>query len=334
MGQTVVYVSCQDSREVDVFTLDGRSGEPCIRQRLITDGAPSPMRVRPDAARLYVGLRNENAVQAFAIASGSGELSLLGKVHVPGAPVYLYGDPAWRVLFSPSYADDNLSVVRLDAHGEPHDVIQRIQDLPRAHSARLDQKGRWLLVPTLTTDSIHIFRFTKDSSLTPNEPPVMAMRQGCGPRHLLFSADNRFIYCLNELDGSVDVFIFDERSGGLTFIQTASLMPEGFDGKPWAAELRLSPDGRFLYATERRSSTISAFSVDAASGRLSHTGCVLTEQQPRGMDIDPSGRWLVAAGEISHHITVYAIDPGSGRLTAGQRCATGERPICVEITEV
>lgn len=334
MCQTVVYVSCQDSREIDVFALDSRSGEPAIRQRLITDGAPSPMRVRPDAVRLYVGLRSENAVQAFAIAPESGELRLLGKIRVPGAPVYLYGDPAWRVLFSPSYADDNLTVVRLDAHGEPHDIGQRIQDLPRAHSARLDHKGCWLLVPTLTTDSIHVFRFTEDSCLTLSDPPVVAMRPGCGPRHLLFSADNRFVYCLNELDGSVDVFTFDEQNGWLTFIQTVSLMPEGFNGKPWAAELRLSPDGRFLYATERRSSTISAFAVDTARGLLSHIGCVLTEQQPRGMDIDPSGRWLVAAGEISHHITVYAIDPGSGRLTPRQRCATGERPICVEMTEI
>ena len=334
MGQTVIYVSCQDSREIDVFALDGQSGELAVRQHLITDGAPSPMRVRPDAARLYVGLRHEHAVQAFAIAPGSGELSPLDRVRVPGAPVYLYGDPALRVLFSPSYADDNLSVIPLDAHGEPQNVSQRIQDLPRAHSARLDQTGRWLLVSTLTTDAIHIFRLTDDLRLVPNDLPSMLMRPGRGPRHVLFSADNHFVYCLNELDGSIDVLVFDAQNGGLTFLQTVSLMPAGFVGKPWAAELRLSPDGRFLYATERRSSTISAFAVNGASGLLSHRDCILTEQQPRGMDIAPSGRWLAAAGEISNHLTVYAVDLDSGRLTASQRCATGERPICVEIAEV
>ena len=79
---------------------------------------------------------------------------------------------------------------------------------------------------------------------------------------------------------------------------------------------------------------ISVFAVNDVSGLLSHRDCILTEQQPRGMDIAPSGRWLAAAGEISNHLTVYAVDPDSGRLTASQRCATGERPICVEIAEV
>ena len=109
------------------------------------------------------------------------------------------------------------------------------------------------------------------------------------------------------------------------------MLPAGFAGKPWAAELRATPDGRFLYATDRTASAIAAFAVDPASGRLTLIDHTPTETQPRGMGIDPAGRWLVAAGQLSSRLTVYAIDPASGRLRAVHSHATGTDPICVDI---
>ncbi len=331
MTRTFIYVSCGEGRELDVFALDIQSGQINSLQRLITEGMPGPMRVRPEAERLYVGLRHENALQALAMAPGSGELSVLAKVPAPGRPVYVYCDSALRLAFVPSYGDNNLSVFPLDARGEPQAVSQVVHDLPRAHCARLDATGRWLLVPTLGADAIRIYRLTEEGRLVPNDPPVMLMRAGSGPRHLIFSSDNRFVYCLDELDGHIDLFAFDAACGVLTLKQSIDMMPPGVDGKPWAAELRLTADGRFLYATERRSSTIAALAVEGETGRLTLIDHFSTESQPRGMDIDLSGRWLVASGELSDHIALHAIDPANGRLRLVRRQATGKGPICVEI---
>lgn len=335
MSQMFIYVSCGEGREVDVFAFDDVSGGLLLRQRVTTAGMAVPMRV--SSGRLYVGLRSGNALLTFSIDPNSGELTALGEVNPPGAPVYIACDTNRRVAFAASYGDNNLSVFPIDAAGVVQTACQTESGLPRAHAARLDATNRWLLVPTLGADAIRIYRLDDTDGglrLVPNDPPAILGRPGSGPRHPVFSPDNRFVYCLNELDGSIDAFAFDAQHGMLVLKQTISMMPPGFDGKPWTAELRLTPDGRFLYATDRRSSTIAALAVDTTSGGLTLIDHCTTEAQPRGMDIDPSGRWLVAAGQQSNHLTVYAIDPISGRLNACQRHETGKDPICVEMAAI
>ncbi|SDG62380.1 lactonase family protein [Propionivibrio dicarboxylicus] len=329
MQALFVYVSCGESREIDVFSLDPRSGGISLRQRLLTSGSPVPMRAMPAQQRLYVGMRNENAFHAFAIKPEDGCLRSLGGVVAPGAPVYVYAAPASGVAFSSSYGDNNLSVFPLDAAGVPLAAQQTESGLPRAHAARVDQSGRWLLVPTLGADAIRIYRIEAGGRLVPNA--VSAVAAGSGPRHPVFSADNRFVYCLNELNGCIDAFAFDAERGGLDLRQTISMMPSGFGGAPWTAELRLTGDGRFMYASDRRSSTIATLRVDKKTGKLALVGHTPTQDTPRGMDVDPSGRWLVAAGQQSAALTVYSIDPVSGRLTAAGCQRTGKEPICVEI---
>jgi 6-phosphogluconolactonase len=117
----------------------------------------------------------------------------------------------------------------------------------------------------------------------------------------------------------------------LSELQTASALPPGFDGQPWAADIRVTPDGRFLYASERRSSTLSGFRIDAGSGMLSPLECVPTEKQPRSFAIDPAGRYLLAAGEASNRMTSYAIDAATGKLTGLKEYPMGRKPNWVEI---
>ena len=330
MTQTAVYVSCAESREIHVFSLAPHSGEVRLRQRLGMANAPLPMKVRQDQRVLYVGTRTENALLAFAIDSGSGELALLGSASATTGPAYVSCDRAMRVAFFASYGGNCLSVFPLDAYGVPLPASQTETDLPHAHAALMDATNRWLLVPILGSDAIRIYRLENDRRITPNDPAMIGVRPGSGPRHLVFSPDNRHVHCLNELDGSIDLFDFDAGAGTLTPKQSLSMLPSGFAGKAWAAELRATPDGRFLYATDRTSSVIAAFAVDLHSGRLTLIDHYPTETQPRGMGIDPSGLWLIAAGQLSHCLTVYAIDPATGRLSARQNHSTGLDPICVE----
>jgi 6-phosphogluconolactonase len=331
MSQSIAYVSCAESREIHVFHLDSPSGAVRLRQRLATTGAPSPLKVSPDRRVLYAGVRSDNAVLAFGIDSSSGELAPLGNVPAPGSPTYVSCDRAMSAVFSASYGGDSLAVFPLDAQGAPLQVSQVEMELPHAHAALTDGTNRWLLVPMLGVDMIRVYRLDDGVRLVPNEPATISVRPGSGPRHLVFSPDNRRVHCLNELDGTIDAFDFDAAAGTLTLKQSVNMLPPGFEGKPWAAELRATPDGRFLYATDRTASVIAAFAVDAQSGRLALVDHYPTEAQPRGMGIDPSGRWLIAAGQLSGHLSVHEINPDDGRLTVRQRHATGLDPICVEI---
>lgn len=331
MPRTFIYVSCAAGRAIDVFALDPSNGEAEPLQRLAVPGCPSPLRVSPDGKILLAGARSENALLSCAIDPASGELALIGSAPCPGAPTYVGCDRARRVAFVASYGDNLLAVFPLESNGRPLPVCQVENGLPRAHAAQVDASNRWLLVPTLGADAIRAYRMQDEGRLAPAASPAVTVRPGSGPRHLVFSPDNRHVHCLNELDGSVDVFEFGAHEGSLRLTQSVSMMPHGFSGNPWAAELRATADGRLLYATDRRSSTLTVFSVDAQNGQLSLFGHYPTETQPRGMDIDPSGRWLAVAGQLSGHLTVYALDPETGCPRPRCRVATGEEPICVEI---
>jgi 6-phosphogluconolactonase len=111
-------------------------------------------------------------------------------------------------------------------------------------------------------------------------------------------------------------------------------LPPGFQGKPSAADLHITPDGKFLYGSERTSSTLAAFKVDPANGTLSPVGSVPTEQQPRGFNIDASGRYLLALGQLSHGLSSYRIDGESGKLTKLKEYPMGKNPNWVEIVEL
>jgi 6-phosphogluconolactonase len=164
----------------------------------------------------------------------------------------------------------------------------------------------------------------------PNTPPRFAGRAGSGPRHLVFHPNGRFVYLLCELDACVDVLAFDAEQGTLAALQTVPTLPPGFGGKPWAADVHVTPDGRFFSTCERSSSTIAAFAVDADSGRLAPLGHFATELQPRSFAIDASGAFLFVAGQLSHQLSVCSIDPANGAMAEVARCSVGRNPNWVE----
>jgi len=172
------------------------------------------------------------------------------------------------------------------------------------------------------------------------------MKAGSGPRHIIMSTDNRFAYLLNELTATVTTLSLDAKTGLLTEVSSASALPadtklvpgvprpspgRNVDNDIWASDLHLTPDGKFLYAAERTSSSLGAFSVDPATGKLTYLSSTPTETQPRGFAIDRTGRTMVVSGEKSETISVYSIDPASGALSLRQKYPTGKGSNWVEI---
>jgi 6-phosphogluconolactonase len=139
---------------------------------------------------------------------------------------------------------------------------------------------------------------------------------------------------LGELDGQVYAFDYDAGRGTLARTQTISALPPGFSGPPAAADLHITPDGRFLYASVRATSTLAAFRVDGATGALSVIGSVPTEDKPRGFNIDPAGRYLLAVGQLSNRLSIYAIDPAGGSLSRLEQYAVGRNPNWVEVVDL
>ncbi|MCW5772604.1 MAG: beta-propeller fold lactonase family protein [Rhodospirillaceae bacterium] len=332
-GQTFVYVANADSREIVVARLES---DGALREidRTRTSGMVMPLAAAPGGRFLHAALRSEPyGVASYRIDPQTGRLSHLSTAPLPASMAYIATDRSGRFLLGASYSGAVASVSAIDAEGRvAPTTTQVLMTAPNAHCIVADPANRFAFIPCLGGDLVMQLKFdARSGRLSANAPDCVRTEAGAGPRHLVFHPDHAHAYLLDELDATVVAFAFDGESGLLSAQQTICFLPEGFSGKPWAADIHLTPDGRFLYASERTSSTLAGFAVDEASGALAPIGHWPTETQPRGFAIDPSGHFLLCAGQMSNSLTVHAIDPASGALAARGRHKMGANPNWVEI---
>jgi 6-phosphogluconolactonase len=328
-----VYVANADSRDITVLSLHEATGALQWLQTVPVHGTVMPLAVAPDRRSLYAALRSEPyAVASFAIDLHSGLLRALGTAPLPHSMAYLATDHSGRWLFAASYGGDLLSVSPIDATGCAAAPTQVLPTGPHAHAAVPGPDNRFVYVTNLGADQVMQLGFDAATGrVVPLTPAALATRSGSGPRHLVWHPNGRWAYLLNELDASLDLLDLDADAGTLTARCSVSTLPPGFSSTPWAADLHLTPDGRFLYTSERTSSTLAMWHVDPADGSLGLLGHVPTERQPRGFQISPSGHWLLAVGQLSNSLTCYRIAADSGRLTPQTSLTVGRDPNWVEI---
>jgi 6-phosphogluconolactonase len=338
-ARTAVYVSNCDSHDIDVMTLDAVSGALRAIEKVVLPGRPgsaTPMAVSPDRRFLYVAMRAQPySVACYAIDSASGRLTHLGDGPLADSMAYLTVDGAF--LLAASYPGHKASVSVIGADGVVGPTTQVIADLPNAHSIRTDPTHRYAFVASLGSDTVRQYRFdAATGALTPNTPAAVRFGDKDGPRHFVFHPDGRHVYLLCELSVLVYALDYDAAAGTMTPKQSLSYKTRGYayNGDKWAgADIRLTPDGRFLYACERSTSTVTGFRVKQ-DGTMEFIEQVPTETQPRTIAVDPSGQYLLAAGQLSDHVMVYAIDPQSGRLRILSRTAVGKNPNWIEAVEL
>ena len=333
MPRTIVYVACADSHEIVVLQLDPASGALDEVQRVETGGTVMPLALARDRRRLYASIRSTPlAVLSFAIDPQDGTLASLGTSPLPASMCWIGLDRSARWLLSASYGASLVAVSPLDGDGIAGPARQTFGTAPNAHSIQTDPANRFAFAACLGGDVVQAFGFDAETgSLEPRPEPAWRTRAGAGPRHFAFHPGGRFVYLLNELDATVDALEHPAEAGRFAHVQTIATMPPGVVGKPWAADIHFSPDGRFLYTSERRSSTLAALAVDPEGGWLTLVGRVPTAAEPRGFAIDPSGRWLLAAGQAAHRLRVHAIDAQSGALAEHAEHEVGRNPNWVEI---
>jgi 6-phosphogluconolactonase len=350
---TFVYVSNADDGDIGMYTMQS-DGSLQPGPRVKAEKIVMPMTVSPDKRFLVAAVRSKPfSAYTYSIDRASGALTLVGTGPLAESFPYISFDRTGRFLFGASYGGNLVSVNPVGADGRVGAPIQVIPTARNAHSIRADNTNRFVFAAHLGTDQIFQFLFDqKRGRLSANTPPVLQMKQGTGPRHFITSPDNRFVYLLSELTATVTTLSLDANTGLLTEVSSASALPPdsklvpgaprgavGAPGAParntdndiWASDLHLTPDGKSLYAAERTSSTIGAFSVDSTVGKLSYLGSTPTEKQPRGFQIDPSGRFVVVSGEKSDTLSAYSIDPSSGALKLIGKYPTGKGANWVEI---
>jgi len=337
---TFVYVGNSDSQEVTVLELKS-SGEltPIETQAVPGPAKPGgslPLAVSPDKKRLYVGLRNEPySAVTYTIDAKSGKLKLVGPGPLADSMAYIVTDRSGKFLLSASYTGNRVTVNPIGADGIVQPMQQSVATQPNAHCIMPDPTNHYVLHTSLGGDLVYQEKFdAKTGKLTPNDPPSVSVKAKAGARHLVFSPNRKFVYLVDELDASIYVFPWDAKTGTLKKeVQVTTALPKGFDGKPWAADIHLTPDGKYLYASERTSSTLAAFSVDPKTGMLTPIDSFPTEKQPRAFSIDPTSHYLLSVGELSNSMTTYAIDNKSGKLTKLKEYPMGKKPNWVEIVK-
>jgi 6-phosphogluconolactonase len=334
VARTIIYISNADSRDIYVMELNESDGSSNVVDKVAVGGNVMPLAISPDRKYLFASMRSEPySVSSFAINPDSGKLTPVKTVPLPDNMAYLSTDRSGRYLFGASYAGNKISVNTIGFTGEVNATpLEVIPTGKKAHAIATDPSNRFLFVTSLGEDIILQYRFNEvTGEITPNDPPAVEAGKGAGPRHFVFHPNRRFVFCTNELDGSVSTYRFDA-SGTLTLLDSISVMPADFKGgAPWTADVHLTPDGRFLYASERTSSTIAAFHVDVGSGTLTLIGHYPTETQPRGFNIDPGGKYLLAAGQKSNGLSTHAIDQNTGALGKPSHKDVGRNPNWVEI---
>ena len=353
---TYVYVSNADDGDIGLYTLES-DGTLKPGDKFDAGGKPvMPMSVSPDKRYLFAAVRAKPfTAVTYSIDRKSGKLKQLGRGPLAESFPYIWADKTGKFLLGASYGANLVSVNPIGRDGKVGEPLQVIPTARNAHSIVTDRTNKFVFVPHLGTDQIFQFRFDdKSGKLAANTPPVVQMRSGTGPRHIIISADNKFAYLLSELVATVTTLSLDPKTGQLKETSVASFLapdsklvpgaPRGAISGPgtnappprdvsndiWASDLHLTPNGKFLYALERTGNQIGAMSVDAATGKLTYLSTTPTEKQPRGFQIDPSGKYMVVTGEKSETLSIYSIGD-NGALQLLKQYPTGKGSNWVEI---
>lgn len=256
------------------------------------------------------------------IASFTADFQPLNHVVEEGAPLcYVSVDDKRQLVYGANYhkgqvlvykieGDGQLSLIDQDTHeGKgPHEN----QASPHVHFADLTP-DQYLITCDLGTDSLHTYEVSDQGKLTLLHHYQTA--PGAGPRHLVFHPHHKIAYLINELYATIDVLFYDGM-GEFEHFQTVSTLPEDYDGQKWASAIKLSADGKFLYASNRAHNSIAVFEV-IADGSLKLIEIVPTDGlNPRDFTLSPDQHYLITAHQDSPNATVFKRDPETGRLSS------------------
>jgi 6-phosphogluconolactonase len=320
------------SKGIYVYDFDAKNGTVQLISHTDSAENPSYLCVSANGKFLYavneVNTEKSGWVAAYRFNQQSGQLEFLNRERSGGAHpchVSITRDGKWVLVAN--YTGGSLSAMPIAHDGRIQPLQQNIphigtsinktrQERAHVHAVMLSPDEKYLLTPDLGTDQLHVYQFNGKTipPLRSAPEPFTASSPGSGPRHLTFSADGRFVYVVEELSGTLSAYSFQR--GKLKLIDSYPGHLKQATTDHGSADVHLSPDGRYLYMSNRGiENTIAIFSVDAVTGRLTPAGIVSTKgNHPRNFIIDPTGRYLLVGNMKSNEVVIFKRNIQTGQL--------------------
>ena len=283
---------------------------------------------------------NMGFIESFSVNKDDNRLISLGKVSSGGAhPCYVSVNQNGAVLAA-NYTGGSVALFRLDKSGKLSDTLnvqqhygsgpnKERQATPHVHSAFFEPESNRIFVADLGVDKVYVYQINKSGSKLVSAPfPAISMPPGSGPRHLAFHPKLKVVYVINELANAVSVVSLN-KDGSFTILETVSTLPSGYDKPNTSADIHISKDGRFLYATNRGSNSIAIFSVDPNDGRIVQIGQESTRGDiPRNFTFSPDDDYLLVANQNSQNIVAFRRDRYTGKLQYTDQIKA-LKPVCL-----
>lgn len=339
------YSNEQKTNGIHVYTFNAGSADFQERSKVTDITNPSFLTISKDRKNVYAVSEGGpgKGLNAFSFDIKTGKLTLLNTGSAGGnGPCYVSVDDKKQWVFAGNYGGGSLSATKLNNDGSLSGVTQVIQhegssvnksrqDKPHVHAVVLSPDNRFLMVPDLGTDKVNVYSFKPGNSepLVPATPAFTAANAGGGPRHLTFHPGGKHAYLVLEMEGAVAAF--DYNNGKLEQTQTISMLAPGFKGKVGAADIHVSPDGKFLYASNRgEANEIVIYSI-AKNGKLTYAGRQSENiNTPRNFAIDPTGNYVLAGNQNGNNIVIFKRDQKTGLLSDTGKRIQVDKPVCLK----
>ncbi|MGD1892440.1 MAG: lactonase family protein [Cyclobacteriaceae bacterium] len=348
-AQEILYVgtySVRGSEGIYVYSFDRKQQSFELLQTTTPPQSPSFIALSPDGQYLYStnrgGLESHpdwGSVSSFSINKGNGQLTYLNNISSFGvSPCHVAVDDEQDWLYISHYGGGSLSVFPIEADGKVGNladsvqhtgssVNQNRQKAPHVHSIQAVPKTDYFLTADLGIDQVKVYRMNNSRAV---EEFAINSEPGSGPRHFTQSANNRFLYIAEELTSTVSVHTLDLEQNKTEQIQRISTLPDSFTDNNTVADIHLSPNGKFLYVSNRGHNSLAIFAVDEEDGTLTPKGHQSTQgETPRNFMIDPQGEFVLVANQNTDNIVFLARDQQTGQLTPTGNELSVPSPVCL-----
>jgi 6-phosphogluconolactonase len=331
------------SQGIYVFNFDTATGKAIELSHTDSISNPEFLTITKDKQFVYAANEDKNGmVSAFALKNN--KLNLLQQKPVNATdPCYISLSPDEHNIIVANYAGGSITQFHRFADGlisnaqqfiqhEGKSVNEKRQDKPHVHGAFFSPKGDFLLTPDLGMDEVFIYPYsnTSPTPLDINNVKKIKFQPGAGPRHLAFSKNGKYLYVSEELTGSISVYNFN--NGNVIFLQRVLTHPNNYEGAPGTADIHVSPNGQYIYVSNRGDeNNIAKFPI-LSNGKLEEKQMKLFStlgKRPRNFNISPDGNWLLAANQDTDNIAVFKINKQTGDLTDTGNTIHVSMPVCV-----
>lgn len=354
-----VYVGTYTGKSQGIYQLELDLASGKLTQKSVAGGVKNPsfVAIHPNGNFLYSvaeiadfeGKAKQGGIAAFAIDGKTGALTMLNQQSSVGdGPCHLVVDRSGKCVLAANYGGGSVCCLPIGADGKltkatsffQHEgrSIKPNQTSPHAHSINVDANNNFAVAADLGLDKMLVYKLDAAAGkMTPNDPPSTSLAAGSGPRHFAFHPNGKFAYVINEINLTATAFSYDSGKGTLTEIQTLSTLPPGQERGPGmsTAEIQVHPSGKFVYGSNRGHDTIVAYSVDQATGKLTHVENEPTGgKTPRNFGLDPTGKYLLAANQASDTIVVFKINADTGALDRTEHSIEVPTPVCVKFLKL